>query len=63
MEIYVKPAEERHLYDDFFELQQVNLTWVATNYSRSTLDIQITWNNISYLSPLPEQDKLVLWIN
>ena len=39
MEIYVIPAKERHLYDEWFELQQVNLTWAATNYSRSTLDI------------------------
>jgi len=63
MEIYVKPALERNLFDDSFQMQQVNLTWKATNYSGIYLDIQVDFTNISYISPNPYQDNLIIWIN
>lgn len=39
MEIYVIPSLDRNLDDRFFELQQVNLTWLAINYTQQYLHI------------------------
>ena len=61
--MYVAPYNNWYLYDNFFELQQLNLTWEAKNYTSDTLNIKIYFNNASYISPMIVFDTLVVWIN
>ena len=63
MQIYVIPAMERNIDERYFELQQLNLTWRATNYTVEFLHIQVDFLNGTYTSPLTKQDTLVVSIN
>ena len=63
MTMYVVPYNNWNLYDRFFELQQLNLTWETKNYTSDTLNIKIHFNNASYISPMSVYDTLVVWIN
>ena len=51
-DIYVVPAESRHLDDPNFNMTKLNFTWVVDSYELDTLDIKIVWECASCLSPL-----------
>ena len=44
-------------------MKYINLTWTAKNYSGNILDIKVRFDYPLKLSPLTEQDELVVWIN
>jgi len=52
MTIYVVPADNWDLVSENFSVNFINLTWQATNYSRDTLDFNITFEQPNEISPL-----------
>ena len=63
MTLYVDPYKNWIEYADGFEMQQINLTWSVTSFKGIYLDIQVNFNNASYLSPQIVQDTLMIVIN
>jgi hypothetical protein len=63
MTIYVAPDKDWYKDVNGFEMHQINLTWQAKNYSGSILEIDVYFNNISFISPNRTQDKLMVWMN
>jgi len=60
-DIYVAPNDNWNVYTEGFEMQQINLTWHVTNYTKYELKIQLNFNNVTYLSPNTVQDQLVIY--
>lgn len=50
-DIYVIPAQDRHLFADFNE-SEVNLTWTVVNMTQRELQIQIEFLRPVSISPL-----------
>jgi hypothetical protein len=63
MDIYVKPTDNWINYEENFTMNAINLTWHATNFSGNILDLKIRFERPLELSPLPQQDTLIIWIN
>lgn len=59
LDVYVEPAQDRHLEDNF-DLSTVNLTWSVIIYEGNLLQLQCYFNNPTEISPLSEQDVLVV---
>ena len=51
MSIYVVPNDKWNQDTNGFEMQQVNLTWKATNFTDYHLNIDLIFGNESYISP------------
>ena len=62
LDLYVKPAKDYHLEDFNFNLSQLNLTWQADSYGGKTLKLNISFFDPISISPLPEQDMLILHV-
>ena len=61
--IYVAPNDDWNVYTEGFEMQQINLTWHVTNYTKYELNIQLNFNNVTYLSPNVVQDQLMIYFD
>ena len=62
IDIYVKPAKNRDLWDDKWDPCTVNLTWYAVSMEDRTLVIQIDFDAPHEISPLLQQDTLMFAI-
>ena len=61
LDIYVMPAENRHLVGDGqFDLSQLNLTWVAHSFIDQDLVLNVTFKNPRAISPNINSDILVV---
>ena len=63
MSIYVVPDDGWNNDINGFEMQQINFTWKAKYFKGKTLNIDLNFNNVSYISPNQIQDNLVVWMN
>jgi hypothetical protein len=52
VDIYVKPSNDWHLWDDTFDpTSSLNLTWAVDKYEGKQMDINITFLNPLWISP------------
>ena len=52
IEMYIVPANARHIDDDQFILEDLNFTWKAVSYEESKLKMNLYFNNPLAISPL-----------
>jgi len=62
VDIYIEPAEKRHIYSEDFNISSLNFTWTLVSIIDKIMTIQLKFNDPSAISPLVVQDKLVFHI-
>ena len=60
LDIYIKPALDRHLIAPDFNLTSLNFTWNIILYQEDTLKIKLNFSDPLTISPLLERDILVV---
>jgi len=61
VDIYIEPAEERHLAPGF-DLSQLNFTWNVTEYADDELRIKLNFTKALSISPMLVQDRLIFHV-
>ena len=62
LDLYIQPAMNRSLDKDF-NVATVNFTWQVASFKSNILQIQLEFLKPAFISPLIEQDQLVLHFN
>jgi len=60
LDVYILPALDRHLDDPTFDPSSIELDWVAHSFEDKDLVLNVTFKNANAISPLEEQDRLVI---
>ena len=61
-QMYVKPGRNRD-YDEDFDLSSVNFTWTVQSFIKETMFVQLNFNSPLEISPLIQQDLLIINFN
>ena len=60
LDVYVKPALNRHLTDPTFDNSSLEITWIPHSFTEYELVLNVTFKNAKAISPLEIQDHLVV---
>jgi len=60
IEIYLAPANDRHLDNIFFNMTKLSFNWKVVDFIEKLLTIQINWECASCISPESDQDMLII---
>ncbi len=60
--MYVKSGRNRD-YDEDFDLSSVNFTWTVLSFIKETMFVQLNFNSPLEISPLIQQDLLIINFN
>ena len=52
LDIFIEPAEDRHLIDPTFDPSSLDLTWVPHSFDDQDLILNLTFKNARAISPL-----------
>lgn len=55
-DMYIEPAQQRHLTEENFNLSTLNFTWKTVGWADNQLIFELNFSNPLYISPKVEQD-------